>query len=83
LELTPTPLISGFQGQGLKVEIAHNASIQTLTAAKALVEALKKVPLVVDGPLLDNDEQARRVGNDAILPAFDENTIILTVLTHP
>lgn len=79
----PTPLISSFQGQGLKVEVVQNFSPGTLTAAKALVEALKKVPLTVEGPLLDNDEQAKRVGKDVILPAFDENTIILTVLTHP
>jgi hypothetical protein len=78
-----TPLISSFQGQGLKVEIVQNASLETLRAARALVEALKKVPLTVDGPLLDNDEQAKRVGKDVILPAFDQNTIILTVLTHP
>jgi hypothetical protein len=79
----PGPLISAFQGQGLKVEIDQNASLETLTAAKVLVEALKKVPLRVEGPLLDDDVQAERADKGLILPAFDENTIILTVLAHP
>jgi hypothetical protein len=79
----PNPLIAGFQGQGLKVEVVQNASPGTLRAARALVEALKNVPLAVDGPLLDSDEQAKWVGNAAISPAFDQNTIILTVLGHP
>lgn len=80
---SPTPLLSAFQGQGLKVEIAPNYSHETLMAATALVKALKEVPLTVEGPLLDTDEQAKRVGKDETLPAFDENTIILTVLAHP
>lgn len=81
--LPPSPLLSAFQGQGLKVEVVQKASPKTLGAAVALVEALRKVPLTVEGPLLDNDEQAKRVGTGVVLPAFDENTIILTVLTHP
>lgn len=77
-----TPLLSTFQGQGMKVEV-QDLSPQSVTAAKALVEALRKVPLAVEGPLLDDEDQAKRVGTNDILPAFDKSTIILTVLTHP
>jgi hypothetical protein len=66
----------------LKVEV-QDLSPQTVAAAKALVEALRNVPLAVEGPLLDNEDQAKRVGTTVILPAFDKSTIILTVLTHP
>lgn len=82
-ESPPEPLLSAFHGEGLKVEVVKDASLETVTAAKALVEALKQLPLAADGPLLDNEAQAKRVGKEVILPAFDENTIILTVFTHP
>ena len=79
----PDPLLSAFHGEGLKVEIAENASAKTVEAAKALVEALRGLPLSVEGPLLDNEEQAKRVGKEVISPAFGKDTIILLVMTHP
>jgi hypothetical protein len=78
-----TPLLSGFQGQGMKVEIVQAASPETRAAAIALVDALRKVTLEVDGPLLDNEEQAKRVGDEVISPPLDGNTIILNVFSHP
>jgi hypothetical protein len=81
--LPATPLISGFQGSGVEVEILHNASRETRTAAEALVEALRQVPLAVNGPVPITDDRAKRVGTEVILPALDKNTIILLVLTHP
>jgi hypothetical protein len=65
------------------VEILNNGSPETQTAAKSLVEALRQTTLMIDGPFSVSDERAKRVGKEAIFPAFDENTIILTVLTHP
>lgn len=79
----PTPLISGFQGHGVEVEILHNASSETRVAAGALAEALRQVPLGVNGPSPITVDHAKRVGTEVILPALDENTIILVVLTHP
>jgi hypothetical protein len=81
--LPPTPLISGFQGHGVEVGILHNASRETRAAAEALVDALRQVPLAVSGPSPVTDDGAKRVGTEVILPAFDENTIILFVLTYP
>jgi hypothetical protein len=82
-KLPPTPLIAGIQGYGLEVEILHNASHETQVAAKALVDGLKQVPLAVNGPAPIDENRAKRTGNEVILPALDENTIILIVLTHP
>lgn len=82
-ESPPKPLLTGAQGQGLKVEITARFSPRTLAAANGLVQSLRKVPLAVEGPLLDSDEQAKRIGTEAVSPEFDDNTIILTVLTHP
>jgi hypothetical protein len=81
--LPPTPLISGFQGHGVEAEILHNASHETRVAAEALVEALRQVPIAVNGPSPISDDRAKRVGTEVILPAVDENTIILVILTHP
>jgi hypothetical protein len=82
-KLPQTPLLSSFQGHGVQVEISHNASRETQRAAEALVASLLKVSLAVSGPFPINDDRAKRVGTDVILPALDENTIILEVMTHP
>lgn len=78
-----TPLLSDFQGQGLKVEIAPGFSAETLRRARVLADALRAIPLATEGPLLDTKDQWKRVGTEVVEPAFDENTIIVTVLTHP
>jgi len=65
------------------VEILHNASPETQAAAKTLVEALRETTLMINGPFSVDDERAKRIGKEVISPALDENTIILTVLTHP
>jgi hypothetical protein len=82
-KLPPNPLLSNLQGYGLEVEILHNAPHGTQKAAKALVDALKHLSLSVNGPALVNEDRAQRVGNAVILPALDENTVILHILTHP
>jgi hypothetical protein len=81
--MPPKPLISGLQGTGLDVEVLPGASPETRAAAKALAEALRDVPLEVDGPSQVTDDRAKRVGTELILPSFGENTIVLDVLTHP
>jgi len=82
-KLPPTPLLSNLQGYGLEVEILHNAPPETQRAAKALVDALKQLSVSVNGPALVNQDRAQRVGNAVVLPALDENTVILHILTHP
>ena len=82
-KLPPTPLLSNLQGYGLEVEILHNASHETQKAAEALVNALKHLSLSVNGPVRVDEARAQRVGNAVILPALDENTVILHILTHP
>jgi hypothetical protein len=79
----PKPLPARFIGQGIRVEIVHEASPHTKAAAEALVVALKAVPLTVDGPLEIPDNAAQRMAQDGVQPVFDENTIILDVLQHP
>lgn len=79
----PTSLISGFQGSGVDVEVLHNSSHETQVAAAALVGALRQVPIGANGPVSVTEDHAKRVGTEVISPAFDENTIILLVLTHP
>lgn len=82
-DLPPTPLPSGFQGDGVQVEILPNSSHETRAAATGLVEALRQVPIGVDGPIQITEVRAKRVGKEVIVPALDDNTIILLVLAHP
>jgi hypothetical protein len=77
------PLPSRSLGYGVRVEILPNASPATRNAAHMLVEALHKVPLVVSGPHLVPENLAKRIGTEVQEPPFDENTIILVVMTHP
>ncbi|HWG68719.1 MAG TPA: hypothetical protein VN692_04800 [Steroidobacteraceae bacterium] len=77
------PLVSEFRGNGLRVEVLQKASQRTMKAASALAEALRKVPLAVEGPVRVRPEQAKRVPMDKALPEFGDGTVILTVLTHP
>jgi hypothetical protein len=78
----PTPLI-GSLGQGIDVITVHNASPETLRAAAALVRSLQAIPLAVTGPEQVEEDRAKRVGKDESLPAFDDNTIVLEVRSHP
>jgi hypothetical protein len=81
--MPPKLLPARFMGQGITVEIVHESSRGTKAAAQALVAALNDVPLTVTGPSEIPDDAAKRAGEDIIQPAFDENTIVLNVLTHP
>ena len=78
-----SPLIGGIQGNGIEVDISLNASSQAQSAADALVKALREVPLKVNGPNRVGDQHTERIGTEVILPPFDKDTIVLTVLTHP
>lgn len=77
------PLLSSFQARGLRVEALNSSSIKTQRAAKALADALRETTLMVDGPFGVDNARAKRVGTEIISPPFDENTIVLTVFTHP
>jgi hypothetical protein len=81
--LPPKLLPARFMGQGITVEIVHEASRGTKAAAEALVAALNEVPLTAKGPSERPDHAAKRAGDDVIQPVFDENTIVLNVLVHP
>jgi hypothetical protein len=81
--LPPSPLVSGIQGHGIQVEVVQEATPETISAAKALVVALRKTGLEVNIPLISTLEQAKRVSIDPILPEFGKDTIVLTVLPHP
>jgi len=82
-DLPSNALPSKLAGQGIIVEIVHKASPDTKVAAKALVAALKKVPLTISELREVTDNLAKRVSEDVIQPEFGENTIVLDVLTHP
>jgi hypothetical protein len=83
--LPPTALLYSSQGYGINVEIVDRASPSTRAAAEALAKALRGISLVVFGPQGISTDRAQRVGTaaQALSPPFDENTIILGVLTHP
>jgi hypothetical protein len=70
-------LNSNFNGHGISVQIAHNASPPTIRASKGLVEALGKVPLAVNGPSRLSDDLAKEFGAEAL----DQDVIFLIV--HP
>lgn len=81
--LPPNTLVSGIQGHGIQIEVVRGATPETISAAEALVAALRRVGLEVNNPLLSTPEQAGRVSVDPILPEFGKDTVVLTVLLHP
>ena len=83
--LPPAPLLYAVQGYGINVEIVASASPETQQAARALADALRDASLEVFGPQIVSPDRAERVGTGAkaLLPALDQNTIVLGVLTHP
>jgi hypothetical protein len=83
LKSPPNPIPTGYQGRGLMVQTPPRASPATVSAAKSLVEKFRKAKLMIDGPFPVDEANAKRLDPKVLYPAFDEDTIILTVLTHP
>jgi len=92
------PLVSVLQGpDGITVQISPKASPSTVTAAEALVKALKDVPLTAQGPIPTELSAMPRqgtvrlfmpatLGGPAVLtplPDPTDETIVLSVLAHP
>jgi hypothetical protein len=80
----PRPLLSDLQGYGTEIEISQRASPETLAAATALAESLKRLTLSVNGPVRVPEARLQRVGSEsAEKPALNTETIVFHVLTHP
>lgn len=82
-QVPSAPLLAARQGYGLKVWFREGASAESQSAAKVLVQALRKVPLTVSGPSAVPENLTRRVGTATVVPPLTKDTIILIVLTHP
>ena len=96
--IPPAPFISVLQGpEGMTVQISPKAPPSTVAAAKALVNALKDVPLTVQGPLPTELSAMPRQGTVNVflpkipggpavltpMPDPTDETIVLSVLAHP
>jgi hypothetical protein len=94
----PAAFISALQGpEGMTLQISSSASPSTVKNANALLDALREVPLAVQGPFKDSLASMPRQGTvnvflpktpggPAILtpmPEPSDETIVLVVLAHP
>jgi hypothetical protein len=78
------PLPTFVVSQGIEILVVRNASERTLEAAIALGHALQNVPFgKVSGPVFADANRIARTGNQSVLPAFDRDTIVVEILTHP
>lgn len=68
---------STLPGRGVSVHISASASQESRKAAKALVEALNKVPLVTTGPTFDGSDR------DTILLVVHLKELPATVISNP
>jgi hypothetical protein len=82
-QVPPGPLLGAWQGYEINVWFRQAASARTMSAAIALTQALKRVPLNVSGPTPVTKDLTERVGTAIVSPPLTDDTIILTVLTHP
>ena len=74
------PMPSSLQGQGVIIEVGAKAQHQTMAAAQALAEALRRIPLMVNGPSESTEALRKRVGEDPIQPPLVDDTIVVDVL---
>ncbi len=97
-QVPPIPFMSVLQGpSGMTVQISPKASDLTVRAALALIDALRAVPLQVQGPIRTEMTSNPRKGTVQVflpqvpggpgiltpMPEPTDETIILTVLAHP
>lgn len=83
-ESPSAPLLASVVSQGIEILVVRGASEKTMQAAIALGHSLQAVPLEkVHGPVFADENRASRVGKDTTLPAFDKDTIVVEVLSHP
>lgn len=78
------PIPTFVTAQGIEILVSRNASEKTLEAAVKLAQALGEVPFgKVQGPVFAEPNRMNRGGSKEMLPAFDNDTIVVEVLTHP
>jgi len=69
------------KGMGYKLALREVPRLKRRRRLKGYWTLLK-MPLATNGPVIFADDRAKRVGTDVILPAFDENTIIVEVMSR-
>ena len=73
----------GLHGRAEPLGVCPFGQVHPDGMQQAEVIGVGPLPLPVTGLSPITDDRAKRIGTEVILPAFNENTIILVVLTQP